>query len=163
MVSGSHRRRFARSPLHLIWNPPIYQAIEFPFPHDDGRRKLIQLYSRSIEVPEDVEDLALKKTEGVSVSFIKELMRRSAQFYLERGSTMASNREYVENALEELLFSGGSLIRRRAISASLRRLAGVWNSEISTTGDSLPQIAGKLTIASIAEWEGDVVRLVLAA
>jgi tetratricopeptide (TPR) repeat protein len=89
----------------------VDQAIEFPLPDDDGRRKLIRLYSRGIDVPVNVEDLAVKKTEGVSASFIKELMRRAAQFHLESSESKAIDLSDVENALEELLFSGGSLNR----------------------------------------------------
>ncbi len=55
----------------------------------------------------------VKKTENVSASFIKELMRRSAQFQIERNAdgpdvTLAD----IDNALEELLITGGSLNRK---------------------------------------------------
>ena len=54
----------------------IDQAIEFPLPDDAGRAKLVRLYSRSVPVPDDVAAAVVKKTERVSASFIKELMRR---------------------------------------------------------------------------------------
>ena len=62
----------------------VDQAIEFPLPDEEGRMKLVRLYARGVEVPEDVVRGTVKRTEGVSASFIKELMRRSAQFHLER-------------------------------------------------------------------------------
>ena len=54
----------------------------------------------------------MRRTEGVSASFIKELMRRSAQFHLERDGSGRLGLEDVESALDELLFSGGSLNRK---------------------------------------------------
>jgi len=45
----------------------------------------------------------------VSAAFIKELMRRSVQFHLERNGTRRLELADVELALEEMHFSGGSL------------------------------------------------------
>ena len=90
----------------------VDQAIEFPLPDEEGRTKLVRLYARGVEVPEEVVRATVKRTEGVSASFIKELMRRSAQFHLERGGSGALGLEDVEAALDELLFSGGSLNRK---------------------------------------------------
>ena len=90
----------------------IDQAIEFPFPDEEGRSKLIRLYSRSDCVPEDVVRATVKKTDNVSAAFIKELMRRAAQFQLERDGSSAMRIADVDNALEEMLFKGGSLNRK---------------------------------------------------
>jgi cell division protease FtsH len=89
----------------------IDQAIEFPLPDDEGRRKLVRLYARGVEVPEEVLRMTVRRTEGVTASFLKELMRRSTQFHLEREDTGRIGLQDVEAALEELLFSGGSLNR----------------------------------------------------
>ena len=64
----------------------IDQAIEFPLPDEVGRIKLIHLYSPKLDIEETLIDVIAKKTEGVSASFIKELMRRAAQFQLARGT-----------------------------------------------------------------------------
>jgi SpoVK/Ycf46/Vps4 family AAA+-type ATPase len=56
----------------------VDQAIEFPLPDEEGRAKLVRLYARGMEVPEEVLRATVQRTEGVSASFIKELMRRSA-------------------------------------------------------------------------------------
>ncbi len=61
----------------------------------------------------------MKKDEHVergrerSASFIKELMRRAAQFQIERGETaLEVTMRDIDHALEELLFTGGSLNRK---------------------------------------------------
>jgi cell division protease FtsH len=90
----------------------VDQAIEFPLPDEEGRTKLVRLYARGVEVPEEVVSATVKRTEGVSASFIKELMRRTAQFHLERSDSGRVGLEDVEAALDELLFSGGTLNRK---------------------------------------------------
>ena len=90
----------------------VDQAIEFPLPDEEGRTKLVRLYARGVEVPEEVVRETVKRTEGVSASFIKELMRRSAQFHLERSDSGCLGVEDVEAALDELLFKGGTLNRK---------------------------------------------------
>jgi len=91
----------------------VDQAIEFPLPDDAGRAKLLRLYSRGLQVSDDLIASTVRKTDRVSASFIKELMRRSAQFQLERDeSAPALTSEDVDNALEELLITGGSLNRK---------------------------------------------------
>src|SRR5438552_19081564 len=50
----------------------------------------------------------VRKTKGGTGAFIKELMRRSAQFLLEDGTRALSER-HIESALDEMLFSGGEL------------------------------------------------------
>ena len=89
----------------------IDQAIEFPLPDDEGRRKLLQLYGGSLNLSDELLDFLIQKSKGGSGAFIKELMRRSAQFLLESGGQDLSH-EQVESALDEILFSGGSLNAR---------------------------------------------------
>jgi len=50
-----------------------------------------------------------RRTAGVSAAFIKELMQRIVQFYPERDGAAAIDRADVDAALDEMLFSGGSL------------------------------------------------------
>jgi AAA+ superfamily predicted ATPase len=87
----------------------VDQAIEFPLPDDGGREKLVRLYSEGVEIPQDVVQAVVKRTDRVSAAFIKELMRRSLQFHLERGESGRIDLPDVEKALEEMLFVGGSL------------------------------------------------------
>ena len=86
----------------------IDQAIEFPLPDEEGRRKLIQLYSGGLKLGDELLTLLIQKTTGGSGAFIKELMRRSAQFLVESGEK-ALRELHIESALDEMLFSGGSL------------------------------------------------------
>jgi hypothetical protein len=87
----------------------IDQAIEFPLPDAEGRAKLITLYARGLELAPDLMELVVKRTESASAAFIKELMRRAAQHYLQSGDTKLLRSEHVKLALEDMLFSGGSL------------------------------------------------------
>ena len=48
----------------------------------------------------------------MSVAFIKELMRRCAQFQIEFSDGAALTQRAVDAALEEMLFTGGALNRR---------------------------------------------------
>ena len=86
----------------------IDQAIEFPLPDAEGRRKLAILYARGLELPDPVAEYIVKRTDGVSAAFIKELMRRSAQCMLQAGAKQIAT-DHIRQALEELLFTGGSL------------------------------------------------------
>ncbi|QDT80620.1 ATP-dependent zinc metalloprotease FtsH 3 [Gimesia maris] len=87
----------------------VDQAIEFPLPDTEGRRKLIHLYSEGVTVGAEVIDDVLRRTAGVSAAFIKELMRRAVQFHLEREGTGEISSADVTNAMDEMLVSGGSL------------------------------------------------------
>lgn len=87
----------------------IDQAIEFPLPDEDGRGKLVRLYSRGLEVPVEVETSIVSRTKGASAAFIRELMRRSAQFQVENGDGHVLAQRSVEGALEEMLILGGTL------------------------------------------------------
>ena len=87
----------------------VDQAIEFPLPDDDGRKRLVHLYSRGLKVPENLVDLVVKKTKRASAAFIKELMRRCAQYLLQSESLSTLTVENIEAALDEMLFAGGSL------------------------------------------------------
>jgi ATPase family associated with various cellular activities (AAA) len=90
----------------------IDQAIEFPFPDDDGRAKLLRLYARGISVSEELTHATVRKTDRVSAAFIKELMRRATQFGLERTGEPAIAAADIDGALDELLFQGGALNRK---------------------------------------------------
>jgi ATP-dependent 26S proteasome regulatory subunit len=56
----------------------IDQAVEIKLPDADSRRRLLELYSRGLDL--DVTDLddVVDRSEGVSAAFIKELARRAA-------------------------------------------------------------------------------------
>ena len=87
----------------------IDQAIEFPLPDEEGRRKLVQLYSGGLEVSPPIMDLLVRRTERASPAFIKELMRRAAQLKIELGTDSILDQSAVDGAIEEMLFTGGAL------------------------------------------------------
>ena len=87
----------------------VDQAIEFPLPDEEGREKLVRLYARDVDISADVIQTIVRRTDKVSAAFIKELMRRSVQFSLERDGDGGIQSPDVENAMDEMLFSGGSL------------------------------------------------------
>lgn len=90
----------------------IDQAIEFPLPDEDGRAKLIKLYARGLEISEELMEMAVSRTKGVSAAFIKELMRRCAQFQIEFGNAAVLTQASIDTAIEEMLFAGGTLNRK---------------------------------------------------
>jgi len=87
----------------------VDQAIEFPLPDSEGRDKLVRLYSRGAKISDDLIRHVTNRTDQVSAAFIKELMRRSVQFQLERENAESISRGDIDNAMDEMLFSGGSL------------------------------------------------------
>jgi ATP-dependent 26S proteasome regulatory subunit len=105
----------------------IDQAIEFPLPDEEGRTKLVKLYSRGLEVPEPVMDLIVRRTRGSSPAFIRELMRRSAQFQIEMGGDNVLTPAAVDGAIEEMVFIGG---------ARNLKLLGGSETELGTAADA---------------------------
>src|SRR6266478_368393 len=87
----------------------IDQAIEFPLPDEQGRSKLVKLYSRGLELPEALLELTVRRTKGASPAFIKELMRRAAQFQFEMKADGKLQQAALDGAIEEMVFSGGTL------------------------------------------------------
>ena len=89
----------------------VDQAIEFPRPDDDCRRRLMALYGGKLSISEKLVDNIVNRTKGVSASFVKELMRRLAQYSIERGAKGKIAKADVDQALEEMLFSNNMLNR----------------------------------------------------
>lgn len=90
----------------------IDQAIEFPLPDETGRRLLVRLYACGLPLDESVVETIVRRTDKASAAFIKELMRRAAQFYIQNGNDDRLQLADVNAALEEMLFTGGSLNAR---------------------------------------------------
>jgi len=87
----------------------VDQAIEFPLPDENGRRLLVRLYASGLPLRDSVVETVVRRTERASAAFIKELMRRAAQFYIQNGGNGNLQIDEVNSALEEMLFAGGSL------------------------------------------------------
>jgi AAA+ superfamily predicted ATPase/ATP-dependent Clp protease adapter protein ClpS len=87
----------------------IDQAIEVPLPDAIGREKLIRLYGRGLSVEPSVVADAVKRTEGVSAAFVKEMMRRACQAGIERNADNRIDLTDISDALNDMLFTGGKL------------------------------------------------------
>jgi ATP-dependent 26S proteasome regulatory subunit len=87
----------------------IDQAIEVPLPDAIGRAKLIRLYGKGLPLDAATVDEAVRRTDGVSAAFIKELMRRLAQGSLARHEGSSVTSADIEEALNDMLFEGGRL------------------------------------------------------
>lgn len=91
----------------------VDQAVEFPLPDPDGRLKLVRLYSQGVPMAAGVADLTVARTDKVTASFVKELMRRAIQYALSReAAELRVEAGDVTAALDELLVAGGSLNRK---------------------------------------------------
>lgn len=69
----------------------------------------MHLYACGLQVPENVVQEIVRRTENASGAFIKELMRRSAQFCLDNDHAGQLTLNDLTSALDEMLFSGGLL------------------------------------------------------
>lgn len=87
----------------------IDQLIEFPKPDIDCRIRLIDLYKGKLKIIQKLKEDIANRTDGVSASFIKELMRRLAQYAIERNGDGNINDLDVKQALDEMLFSNNQL------------------------------------------------------
>jgi ATP-dependent 26S proteasome regulatory subunit len=87
----------------------VDQAIEIPLPDDTGRRKLVQLYGKALQLDEPLIDEAVRRTRGVSAAFIKELMRRTAQAGIGRDGGATIGSADLGEALDDMLFASGKL------------------------------------------------------
>src|SRR6185312_5232916 len=112
----------------------IDQAIEFPLLDEIGRAKLARLYARGMELGEDVVAAVVAKTPGASAAFIKELMRRAAQFVLQQANGNALTLGAIEAALEEMVLLGGVFNLKLLGAEAVEPRKGVTMTVIGTAG-----------------------------
>lgn len=90
-------------------------AVEIPLPDEDGRRRLLEVYTRGFDVDLDDGQLALvvARTEGVTASFVKELVRRAVLESLTSGRppTAPLTWDVMAAALDDLLDAGQAVTR----------------------------------------------------
>jgi hypothetical protein len=120
------RHPFASNPSHLsatsVFQSGGYDhdrggkgrrsALETGIKGEEGRAKLTKLYARDLQISDDLLELIVRRTKGVSGAFIKELMRRCAQFQIETSGGKLLAQAAIDAAIEEMLFAGGALNRR---------------------------------------------------
>ena len=103
----------------------IDHAAEIPLPDAEGRRRLLALYQGGLTLDLADPERLLERTEGVTASFLKELLRRAALIALEereeleeRDETTAAESslrvtdEHLNAALDVLLGDGSRLTRK---------------------------------------------------
>jgi hypothetical protein len=83
-------------------------------PDREARRRLVGLYRRGLELDESRLDQVLDRTEGVTASFVKELLRRAAVVAAERapGDGVRVSADDLDAALDELLDTRHRMTRR---------------------------------------------------
>lgn len=92
----------------------VDQAVEIPLPDPAGRQRLLQLYGAGVDLRLEDTASVLARTEGVTASFIKELVRKAA---LEAARTdrgdgrLTVTDAHVASALDVLLDEGAGLTR----------------------------------------------------
>lgn len=94
----------------------VDQAVELPLPDADGRRQLLALYRGNLELGLTDTDPIVAKTEGVTASFFKELLRRAALVSAERTDpdqhgALAVGDADLQTALDQLLAERNQLTR----------------------------------------------------
>jgi cell division protease FtsH len=85
-------------------------AVELPLPDDAGRRRLLELYGRGLDLKIDDIDSVVRRTKGVTASFIKELLRRVALAAAEGGRSQVTDGDLAA-VLDELLAETSTLTR----------------------------------------------------
>lgn len=88
-------------------------AVDIPLPDAEARRRLLDLYGRGLDLRLDDPERVVDATDGVTASFIKELVRKAAlvaAIRTEIGPVVVTN-EDLTSALSELLTEGNALTR----------------------------------------------------
>lgn len=90
----------------------VDQAVYFPLPDRDCRRRLFEHFSHGLDLTEVETDPLLDRTDGASPAFIEELFRKSALMAAERGEhsdpLRVTNADF-DAAVRELVEFGGAL------------------------------------------------------
>jgi ATP-dependent 26S proteasome regulatory subunit len=89
-------------------------AVEIDLPDADARRRLLSLYGRALplELSADETSAAVERTDGVTASFLKELLRRAMLECLSDGQATSSvTGDHLSRALDDLLDSNQGVTR----------------------------------------------------
>jgi hypothetical protein len=88
----------------------VDQAVELPLPDDEGRARLLELFSQGLEVSLSDGEVLVEATDGASPAFLRELVRKAALGAAVQGSEVVGDEHFQAaiSALEE----GGRLTRR---------------------------------------------------
>ncbi len=89
-------------------------AVAMELPDRDARRRLLELYRGDLDLDESRLDSVIERTEHVTASFLKELLRRAALIAAEAGDPGAPLRvsaDQLDAALEELFDTRNAMTR----------------------------------------------------
>ncbi len=95
----------------------VDQAVHIDLPDREARRRLIELYARRLDIDLSRLDDVLDRTDGVTASFLKELLRRSAVVAADREDApeddraLAVSADDVDVALTDLLDTRNQMTR----------------------------------------------------
>jgi hypothetical protein len=89
----------------------IDQAFEIPLPNPECRQRLLKLYSQGLNLELKNSDQFIRRTEGASGAFIRELLRKASLVASESQlqDPFVVRDAHVEEALTELLVAGGPI------------------------------------------------------
>ena len=85
-------------------------AVQLPLPDADCRRRLFDRFARGLELDGVDVDAVVARTEGVTASFFRELLRQAALAAAERGATVVAAAD-MKTALDALLEQTGEMTR----------------------------------------------------
>lgn len=90
----------------------VDQAVELLHPDTEARRRLFALYRCELVVDESRLDSVIERTAGVTASFLKELLRRSAVLAASEGRPeLEVSADHLDAALDELLDTRNAMTR----------------------------------------------------
>jgi hypothetical protein len=93
----------------------VDQAVHIDLPDAESRRRLVELYRGSLDLDLSRVDDVIARTEGVTASFLKELLRRAAVNAADRqgagGDPLSVTADDLDSALDDLLDSRNRMTR----------------------------------------------------
>jgi ATP-dependent 26S proteasome regulatory subunit len=91
----------------------VDQAVALGLPDAAARRQLFELYRGDLEVDVSRLDAVLERTDGVTASFLKELLRRAALVAATTtaGGPLRVGADHLDAALDELLDTRNAMTR----------------------------------------------------
>jgi hypothetical protein len=110
----------------------IDQAFEVPLPDASCRQRLLKLYGEGLTMDLKDWDQIVRRTEGASGAFIRELLRKASLIASESqpGKSLIVGDAHLEEALAELLVAGGA-ITQSLLGARVGKAAGIDSSNAS--------------------------------
>ena len=93
----------------------VDQAVHIDLPDREARRRLVELYRGSLDIDLSRLDTVLDRTDGVTASFLKELLRRAAVVAADRTPTSENHilvtADDLDTALDDLLHTRNEMTR----------------------------------------------------